>query len=76
VAPNNQPAPTELNRPLPIGSVVEVRTRYLGEWSDGFQVTEYVDRGCRIGRTSDGCVFDDVFQWTEIRRSSSAQDAA
>jgi hypothetical protein len=64
-------ASTEVTRPLPIGCGVEVRTRYLGGWSHGFEVAQHVDRGCRIRRSSDGSVFDDVFEWADIRPSAS-----
>jgi len=76
MTPDDHPASTELIRPLPIGSVVEVRTRYLAGWSHGFQVAELVDRGYRIRRSSDGSIFDDVFQWTDVRRTSSVRNVA
>ena len=65
------PATTGPDRSLPIGSVVDVRTRYLGQWSGGFQVAESVSGGCRIRRFSDGSVFADVFQWSDVRPASA-----
>jgi hypothetical protein len=76
VTPDDLLAPTELIRPLPIGCGVDVRTRYLGGWSHGFQVADYVDRGYRIRRSSDGSVFDDVFEWADVRQSTAVRDVA
>ena len=76
MAANDRVTPAELIRPLPIGSPIEVRTRYLGGWSHGFLVADYVDRGYRIQRSSDGSVFDDVFAWADVRQSSSVRDVA
>jgi hypothetical protein len=76
MTPNAHLAPTELVRPPPIGCIVEVRTRYLGGWTNGFQVAGYVEEGCRIRRTSDGSVFNEVFPWSDVRRSSSVRDVA
>lgn len=57
MTPDDRPVPTESIQPLLIGSVVEVRTRYLGGWSPGFHVADYAAGGCRIGRSSEGCLF-------------------
>jgi hypothetical protein len=62
--------------PLPIGCVIDVRTRYLGHWSGGFHVAERVGGGCRIRRSSDGSVFADVFPWSDVRPASSHRNVA
>jgi hypothetical protein len=64
------------DRPLPVGSAVDVRTRYLGHWSSGFQVAESVFGGCRIRRSSDGSVFADVFQWRDVRPATASRAVA
>jgi hypothetical protein len=63
-------------RLVEVGGYVAVRTRYVGTWSNGFEVAAHVDRGCLIRRLSDGSVLPDVFQWTEIRPASRARDVA
>jgi hypothetical protein len=60
--------PTETTAPtLAIGTRIHVRSRYLGEWCDGFVVAEILDNGCRIRRTSDGHDFPDVFPFDDVR---------
>jgi len=70
------PVTTDPDRPLPIGCVVDVRTRYLGQWSGGFEVADNVRGGCRIRRSSDGSVFADVFQWSDVRPASERRAVA
>jgi hypothetical protein len=64
------------HRPLPVGSVIDVRTRYLGQWSPGFQIAEKVGGGCRIRRSSDGSVLADIFQWSGVRPATASRYAA
>jgi hypothetical protein len=64
------------DRLVEVGGYVAVRTRYVGAWSNGFEVAAHVDRGCLIRRLSDGSVLPDVFYWTEIRPASRARDVA
>jgi hypothetical protein len=64
------------DRPLPVGCLVDVRTRYLGQWSSGFQIAESVFGGCRIRRSSDGSVFADVFQWSDVRPAAASRAVA
>jgi hypothetical protein len=70
------PALFSPDRPLPVGSVIDVRTRYLGQWSRGFQVAEKVSGGCRIRRSSDGSVLADIFQWTDVRPAAASRNVA
>ena len=68
--------PTTTDLHVEIGRTIAVRTRYLGVWSNGFQVAEHVDRGCRIRRLSDGSVLPDVFTWSDVRPESWGKDVA
>ena len=49
------------------GTRVDVRSRFVGAWSRGFEVEEAVADGYRIRRLSDGAVLPDVFSEDEIR---------
>jgi hypothetical protein len=61
--------PMVVDQPVDVGCDVDVRTRYVGSWSNGFEVAEHVHQGCLIRRHSDGSVLPDVFRWSEIRPS-------
>ena len=52
---------------LPRGTRVDVRNRFVGAWSHGFEVAEHVDDGYRVRRLSDGSVLPDVFPSDDIR---------
>ncbi len=52
---------------LPHGTPVDVRSRFVGSWTRGFEVDEPVDGGYRIKRMSDGSVLPDVLSDEEIR---------
>lgn len=56
-----------LAEPLPHGTRVDVRSRFVGSWTHGFEVDEVVAGGYRIRRVSDGSVLPDVFTEDEIR---------
>ena len=49
------------------GRSVEVRNRFDGSWSGGFEIVEWVDGGCRVRRRSDGAVLPGVFRGDEVR---------
>jgi len=49
------------------GTAVDVRSRYVGEWSSGFEVAEPLSEGYRIRRLSDGSVLPDVFTNDDVR---------
>jgi hypothetical protein len=55
------------NDDLRPGRKVEVRNRFDGSWSGGFEVVEEVDGGYRVGRRSDGAVLPGVFGGDELR---------
>lgn len=50
------------------GTRVDVRSRFVGSWSRGFEVAELVhDRGYKVRRLSDGTVLPDLFDEEELR---------
>jgi hypothetical protein len=49
------------------GTRIDVRNRFVGGWSHGFEVAERVDDGYRIRRLSDDSVLPDVFSTDEVR---------
>jgi hypothetical protein len=49
------------------GTAVDVRSRYVGAWSSGFEVAEPLKDGYRIRRLSDGSVLPDVFTNEDVR---------
>jgi hypothetical protein len=52
---------------LAAGTAVDVRSRYVGAWSSGFEVAEPVQDGYRIRRLSDDSVLPDVFTNEDVR---------
>lgn len=50
------------------GTRVDVRSRYVGSWTRGFEVAERVrDGGYRVRRVSDGAVLPDLLAEEELR---------
>ena len=49
------------------GTPVDVRNRFVGAWSHGFEIAERVGAGYRVRRLSDGTVLPDVFPEEDIR---------
>jgi len=58
---------------LPRGTRVDVRNRFVGTWSHGFEIAERVDDGYRVRRLSDGSVLPDVFAGDDIRAERRKQ---
>jgi hypothetical protein len=52
---------------LATGTAVDVRSRYVGAWSSGFEVAEPLKDGYRVRRLSDGSVLPDVFTNEDVR---------
>jgi hypothetical protein len=50
-----------------IGDPVEVRTRFLDSWSDGFEIAEVVPGGYRVLRCSDRSVLPGVTSEADLR---------
>jgi hypothetical protein len=50
------------------GTKVDVRTRYVGTWSHGFEVAESIKGdGYRVRRVSDGTVLPEPVSTDEVR---------
>jgi hypothetical protein len=63
-AEDGQPRPARLRA----GTKVEVRNRFDGAWTRGFEVVEAVREGYRLARLSDGSVLPVTFAADEVRR--------
>ncbi|MDQ1444238.1 MAG: hypothetical protein QOI20_702 [Acidimicrobiaceae bacterium] len=50
------------------GTRVEVRTRFAGKWSRGFEVAEVSAGGYRVKRLSDGSVLPAEFEADDVRK--------
>ena len=55
-------------RVLSVGTKVDVRAGFDGEWANGFAVAEQVDGGYRLRRRSDDTVLPTVFGADQVRR--------
>lgn len=55
------------------GTRVDVRNRFVGSWSRGFEVAEHEGDGYRVRRLSDGSVLPDVFPEDDIRPEKRKQ---
>jgi hypothetical protein len=49
------------------GQHVEVRNRFTGTWSRGFELVETVDDGYRVRRLSDGSILPTLFLPEDVR---------
>ena len=49
------------------GTRVDVRNRYVGGWSHGFEVAERSEGGYLIRRVSDNSILPDVFDDEDVR---------
>jgi len=56
-----------LSDELEHGTRVDVRSRFVGAWTHGFEIEEAVDGGYRIRRVSDGSILPDVVSVEEVR---------
>jgi hypothetical protein len=55
---------------LPVGTRVEVRTRYRRSWSKGFEVIETTTLGYRLRRDSDRSLLPTPFGADDVRRQT------
>ena len=55
------------------GTRVDVRNRFVGSWSHGFEVAEHVEGGYRVRRLSDDSVLPDVFPSEDVRSERRKQ---
>jgi hypothetical protein len=61
------PAPPHRLPTHGVGAEVAVRNRYLGTWSDGFEIVALLPDGYRIKRASDGAVMAGVIPFKDVR---------
>jgi len=59
---------TRRRSPLRPGTVVEVRSRFDGSWSSGFEVADVEEAGYVIRRLSDGSVLPVPLPLDDVRR--------
>jgi hypothetical protein len=50
-----------------VGTSVDVKNRYIGTWSHGFEIAGLVEHGYLIRRVSDGSVLPDALSFDEVR---------
>jgi hypothetical protein len=55
------------------GTPVDVRNRFVGSWSHGFEVAERVQGGYRVRRLSDDSVLPDIFSTEDVRSERRKQ---
>ncbi len=55
------------------GTPVDVRNRFVGTWSHGFEVAERVQGGYRVRRLSDDSVLPDIFPSEDLRSERRKQ---
>ena len=64
--------------PLPVGTAVEVRSRFHDRWVHGFAVAEYVvspeRRGYRLRRLAEPDQLPLLFEESDVRRATLASD--
>lgn len=58
------------------GTVVEVRNRFTGDWSVGFEVVGRSNGVFQVRRLRDGAILPAVFRDEEIRIGESATQSA
>lgn len=67
VADNDSSTAMSTSEPR-VGTKVEVKARFDGTWSQGFEVADVEDDGYRIKRMTDGTVLPSLFHTHEVRR--------
>jgi hypothetical protein len=50
-----------------VGTSVDVRNRFIGTWSHGFEIAALVEAGYMIRRLSDRSILPDVLAFDEVR---------
>ncbi|TMM10045.1 MAG: hypothetical protein E6G01_18705 [Actinobacteria bacterium] len=64
------------DRWIEAGTEVEVRNRFTGDWSVGFEVISRSDGVVRVRRLRDGAILPTAFRDDEVRVCASAADSA
>ena len=59
--------------PLAPGTRGDVRNRYQGTWTRGFEVAEFTEGSYRIRRLSDGSILNELFSRDDVRRQRNRQ---
>jgi hypothetical protein len=73
VSTGGTPREASTRTPLAPGTQVDVRNRYQGTWTRGFEVAEITPEGYRIRRLSDGSILGELFSRDDVRRQRSRQ---
>ena len=63
-------------RGIEMGTEVEVRNRFTGEWSVGFEVVGHSDGVFRVRRLRDGAILPAAFRDDEIRVCATAIESS
>ena len=50
-----------------VGTSVDVKNRFVGSWSRGFEIAGHVEDGYLIRRLSDGSILPDPLSYDEVR---------
>ena len=50
-----------------VGTSVDVKNRFVGSWSSGFEIAGHVQDGYLIRRLSDGSILPDPLSSNEVR---------
>jgi hypothetical protein len=50
-----------------VGTSVDVKNRFIGTWSSGFEVAGLCEQGYLIRRISDGSVLPESLSFSEVR---------
>ena len=64
------------DRSIEVGTEVEVRNRFTGDWSIGFEVVSRSDGVVRVRRPRDGAILPTAFRDEEVRVCTSAAESA
>jgi hypothetical protein len=78
-SPASPASPTEMQGidhldPIANGTAVEVRNRYVGSWSRGFEVAGNEHGRYRIRRVSDNSILPDDFDPSDVRHERRKHD--
>jgi hypothetical protein len=52
---------------LAVGTAVDVKNRFVGSWSSGFEIAGHVEDGYLIRRLSDRSILPDALSLDEVR---------
>lgn len=55
---------------IPVGTSVDVKNRFIGTWSRGFEIAGMAPDGYLIRRLSDRSILPDALTFEEVRQSN------